>query len=229
MIYEYFWTSTKATWTALKKVITWQLVVWRCVLLLPTHMRLITTSQYQSKINHIKYNQSGYFNLNSPQGQQGSLYSVVVGWANLPWNLPVTLLTILCTVGLLFLRSLTYSNVMFALHSLPCWECFSPFFLSLVILPPQKWTFPVSCLISNVVDRDSVVLGIGLLSACVASVSLWFWSKEQGTRVKDCMKNEASKRAGRGFADKPWDCKTHPLGLSWLTACTNIWCCHQLS
>ena len=173
---------------------------------------------------------SGFFSLNSPQGQlQGNLYTVVCGWANLLWNLPVTLLTILCTVGLLFLRYLTYSKVTFALHSFPCWDCFSPLSLSLVILPSQKLTFPVSCLISNVVDRESVVLCIGLLLACVASISLWFWSKEQGTRVKDRMKNEASKRAGRGFANKPQDFKNRPLDLAWLTACTNIWCCHQLS
>ena len=169
---------------------------------------------------------SGFFSLNSPQGQlQGNLYTVVCGWANLLWNLPVTLLTILCTVGLLFLRYLTYSKVTFALHSFPCWDCFSPLSLSLVILPSQKLTFPVSCLISNVVDRESVVLGIGLLLACVASILLWFCSKEQGTRVKDRMKNEASKRAG----NKPWNFKNHPLDLAWLIACTNIWCCHQLS
>ena len=35
--------------------------------------------------------------------------------------------------------------------------------------------------------------------ACVASVSVWFRSKERGTRVKDCAKNGASKRAGRGW------------------------------
>ena len=32
--------------------------------------------------------------------------------------------------------------------------------------------------------------------ACVASVSVRFRSKERGTRVKDCAKNGASKRAG---------------------------------
>ena len=34
--------------------------------------------------------------------------------------------------------------------------------------------------------------------ACVASVSVRFWSKEVGTRVKDRAKNGARKRAGRG-------------------------------
>ena len=34
--------------------------------------------------------------------------------------------------------------------------------------------------------------------ACVASVSVWFRSKERGTRVKDRAKNGASKRVGRG-------------------------------
>ena len=34
--------------------------------------------------------------------------------------------------------------------------------------------------------------------AWVASVSVRFRSKERGTRVKDCAKNGASKRAGRG-------------------------------
>ena len=82
---------------------------------------------------------SGFFSLNSPQGQlQGNLYTVVGGWVNVLWNLPVTLLTILCTVGLLFLRYLTYSKVTFALHSLPCWDCFSR--LSLSGHPPSTKT-----------------------------------------------------------------------------------------
>ena len=38
--------------------------------------------------------------------------------------------------------------------------------------------------------------------ACVASVSVRFRSKEQGTRVKDRAKNGASKRAGRGWGRK---------------------------
>ena len=38
--------------------------------------------------------------------------------------------------------------------------------------------------------------------ACVASVSMRFRSKEQGTRVKDRAKNQASKRAGRGWVRK---------------------------
>ena len=35
--------------------------------------------------------------------------------------------------------------------------------------------------------------------ACVASISVRSRSKEWGTRVKDCAKNGASKRAGRGW------------------------------
>ena len=35
--------------------------------------------------------------------------------------------------------------------------------------------------------------------ACVASVSVWFRSKQGGTRVKDRAKNCASERAGRGW------------------------------
>ena len=38
--------------------------------------------------------------------------------------------------------------------------------------------------------------------ACVASVSVRFRSKERGTRVKDCAKDGASKRAGRGWGRK---------------------------
>ena len=38
--------------------------------------------------------------------------------------------------------------------------------------------------------------------ACVASVSVWFRSKERGTRVKDRAKNVASERAGRGWGRK---------------------------
>ena len=33
--------------------------------------------------------------------------------------------------------------------------------------------------------------------ACVATVSVWFRSKERGTRVKDRAKNDANERAGR--------------------------------
>ena len=38
--------------------------------------------------------------------------------------------------------------------------------------------------------------------ACVASVSVRFWSKELGTRVKDRAKNGARKRAGRGWGER---------------------------
>ena len=43
---------------------------------------------------------------------------------------------------------------------------------------------------------------IQVACACVASVSVRFRSKEQGTRVKDHAKNGASKRAGRGWGRK---------------------------
>ena len=38
--------------------------------------------------------------------------------------------------------------------------------------------------------------------ACVTSVSVWFRNKEWGTKVKDCAKNGASKRAERGWGRK---------------------------
>ena len=38
--------------------------------------------------------------------------------------------------------------------------------------------------------------------ACIASVSVRFRSKEQGTRVKDCAKNGTSKRVGKGWGRK---------------------------
>ena len=38
--------------------------------------------------------------------------------------------------------------------------------------------------------------------AYVASVSVGFRSKERGTRVEDCAKNGASKRAGKGVGKK---------------------------
>ena len=45
-------------------------------------------------------------------------------------------------------------------------------------------------------------LGTRFRPACVASVSVRFRSKEQGTRVKDCAKNGVSKRAGEGWGRK---------------------------
>ena len=45
-------------------------------------------------------------------------------------------------------------------------------------------------------------LGTRFLLACVASVSVRFRSKEQGTRVKERAKNGVSKRAGRGWGRK---------------------------
>ena len=41
-----------------------------------------------------------------------------------------------------------------------------------------------------------------IILPCVASVSVQFRSKERGTRVKDRVKNGASKRAGRGWGRK---------------------------
>ena len=38
--------------------------------------------------------------------------------------------------------------------------------------------------------------------ACVESVSVRCRNKERGTRVKDCAKDGASKRAGRGVGKK---------------------------
>ena len=38
--------------------------------------------------------------------------------------------------------------------------------------------------------------------ACVTSVSVWFRNKERGTKVKECAKNGASKRAERGWGRK---------------------------
>ena len=38
--------------------------------------------------------------------------------------------------------------------------------------------------------------------ACAASVSVQFWSKERGTRIKDRAKNGASKRAGKWWGRK---------------------------
>ena len=68
-----------------------------------------------------------------------------------------------------------------------------------------------------------------LTLACVASVSVRFRSKEQGKRVKNRAKNGTSKRAGGGgkermetLADKPRDFENRPLGLSFLSACTDI-------
>ena len=64
--------------------------------------------------------------------------------------------------------------------------------------------------------------------ACIASVSLWLWSKELGTRVKDSVKNVASKRVGRRggeerkgkLADKPRNFET--AHFSCLSAHTDI-------
>ena len=44
--------------------------------------------------------------------------------------------------------------------------------------------------------------GVHFCVACVASVSMRFRSKERGTRVKDRVKNDETKRAGRGWGRK---------------------------
>ena len=49
--------------------------------------------------------------------------------------------------------------------------------------------------------------------ACVASIFMWFRSKERGTRVKDRAKNGASKRAGRGWARKEGNACRQTLGF----------------
>ena len=54
--------------------------------------------------------------------------------------------------------------------------------------------------------------------ACVASVSVWFRSKERGTRVKDRAKNGSSERAGRGWGRKEGNrfFPSPPLSLSFI-------------
>ena len=69
---------------------------------------------------------------------------------------------------------------------------------SLIVLKSQG-TFVPDAAIENVTakkEMDSSKL------ASVATVSVRFRSKERGTRVKDCAKNGASKRAGRGWGRK---------------------------
>ena len=72
--------------------------------------------------------------------------------------------------------------------------------------------------------------------ACIASVSVQFWSKEQGTRAKDRTK-KGRERARWGWGRKEGNASRQNLrfwklptnGLSCLSAHTDIWCCHQLS
>ena len=54
---------------------------------------------------------------------------------------------------------------------------------------------------SNPREKTELEPGFSLWTwiACVANVSVQFGSKERGTRVKDCAKNGASKRLGRGW------------------------------
>ena len=55
---------------------------------------------------------------------------------------------------------------------------------------------------TNIQKGDLFCSKIVLKIACVASVSVRFRSKERGTRVKDRVKNGASKRAERGWGRK---------------------------
>ena len=55
---------------------------------------------------------------------------------------------------------------------------------------------------SNTRETQSSPLCVPPPVACVASVSVRFRSKERGTKVKDRVKNGASKRAGRGWGRK---------------------------
>ena len=55
--------------------------------------------------------------------------------------------------------------------------------------------------------------------ACVASVSVWFRSKQRGTRVKDRAKNGVSERAGRGWGKEetfPSPLPPPPTFIFWL-------------
>ena len=71
------------------------------------------------------------------------------------------------------------------------------------LLIGHKKTFVLLCPISEQHLLSSFCVfvhdGSCLAIACVASVSLWFGSKERGTRVKDRATNGASQRAGRGW------------------------------
>ena len=72
--------------------------------------------------------------------------------------------------------------------------------------------------------------------ACIANVSVQFWSKEQGTRAKDRTK-KGRERARWGWGRKEgnacrqnlgfWKLPTN--GLSCLSVHTDSWCCHELS
>ena len=55
------------------------------------------------------------------------------------------------------------------------------------------------CASENQTDSHGNISHFLVRIACVASVSVRFRSKERGRRVKDCAKNGASKKAGRGW------------------------------
>ena len=78
-----------------------------------------------------------------------------------------------------------------------------------------RWFFVILTQI-NLIFTTKV---LHLILACVASVSVRFWSKERGTGVKDRAKNGASKRAGKGWERKlrfpsfPFPSPLSPLSL----------------
>ena len=81
-------------------------------------------------------------------------------------------------------------------------QAISPAVLSLCFKPRLsekpliwRWFFVILTQI-NLIFTTKV---LHLILACVASVSVRFWSKERGTGVKDRAKNGASKRAGKGW------------------------------
>ena len=77
---------------------------------------------------------------------------------------------------------------------------------------PVSFVFPRAMMFPSTPSREtSGHLGI----ACVASVSVRFKRKEQGTRVKDREKSGASKRAGRGwFPSFPYPSPSFTFWLS---------------
>ena len=56
--------------------------------------------------------------------------------------------------------------------------------------------------------------------ACVASFSIRFWIKEQGTKVKE--RGGVGEERKEGLADKPREFESCPHGLSCLSAHTDI-------
>ena len=216
MIYEYFWTSSKATWTAFKRVITWQL--WfgsslnyysLSVCCFWPHARglLITTSQYQGKIDQIKYNH--YVCL---------LWFIFTKKAagkplHCSWWLSQNALALACHIADYPVHCRpAVSQISHLFKSYMC----SPFSSLLrVLFTSRSLSLWSSSIHKNQhfqflawLDPDSVVLGIGLLLACVASFSLGFRSKQQGMRVKDHAEMRRVKEQGGGLQTNPGILKT---------------------